>query len=120
MSEIRIIPQKFSFQKPNITDTFGNIKSPGIIITIELDAFRADRQAVKRDLASIFAEVLEYFEETEKDNRTSAQKFNEWIKTHPEEVGQFCLKHGKYASELMIGISPEVEALLKAEFLIPE
>lgn len=62
MSEVRIIPQKFSFQKPNITDAFGNIKSPGIIITIELDAFRADKQIVKKNLESIFTEVLGYFD----------------------------------------------------------
>lgn len=62
MSEVKIIPQKFSFQTPNLTDRFGNVKSSGISITIELDAFRADKNAVKKNLEFIFTEVLEYFD----------------------------------------------------------
>lgn len=62
MPEIRIIPQKFSFEKPSIVDSYGNTKSLGIRITIELDAFKADKQAVKKELKSFFTEVLGYFD----------------------------------------------------------
>ena len=66
MPEIKIIPQKFSFEKPSIIDARGNIKS-GIRITIELDAFKADRQMVKKNLEFMFAEVLDYFETDEEE-----------------------------------------------------
>ena len=67
MPEIKIIPQKFSFEKPSIIDARGNIKSSGIRITVELDAFKADRQVVKKNLEFMFAEVLEYFETDEEE-----------------------------------------------------
>lgn len=62
MTNLKIIPQKFLFEKPTIVNTKGETKSPGINITIEIDAFKADKEQIKKDLAAIFAEVLEYFE----------------------------------------------------------
>lgn len=62
MPEIKIIPQKFSFEKSSIIDARGNTKSSGMRITIELDAFKADKQIVKKNLEFMFAEVLEYFD----------------------------------------------------------
>lgn len=62
MANIKIIPQKFSFEKPTITNGKGENINPGINITIEIDAYWADKHQVKKDLAAIFAEVLEYFD----------------------------------------------------------
>lgn len=62
MTNIKIIPQKFSFEKPTITNGKGEIVSSGINITIEIDAYRADKTQLKKDLTAIFAEVLEYFD----------------------------------------------------------
>lgn len=62
MTNLKITPQKFSFEKPIITNAKGEIISHGINISIEIDAFKADKQLVKKDLTSIFAEVLEYFD----------------------------------------------------------
>lgn len=50
------------FEKPAITNGKGENISTGINITIEIDAYRADKHQVKKDLAAIFAEVLEYFD----------------------------------------------------------
>ncbi len=62
MTDLKIIPQKFSFEKPTITNANGEIIQYGINISIKIDAFKADKQQVKKGLASIFAEVLEYFD----------------------------------------------------------
>lgn len=62
MSNLKIIPQQFSFERPTIKDSKGAIKLPGINIVISIDAFQTDKQQLKKDLASIFAEVLEYFD----------------------------------------------------------
>lgn len=62
MTNLKIIPQKFSFEKPAITNGKGEIISHGINISIEIDAFKTDKEQIKKDLASIFAEVLEYFD----------------------------------------------------------
>lgn len=48
MANIKIIPQKFSFEKPTITNGKGENISPGINITIEIDAYSADKQQIKR------------------------------------------------------------------------
>ena len=58
---VKIIPQKFSFEKPTITNSKGEVISNGINITIQIDAFKANKEQIKKDLAAIFAEVLEYF-----------------------------------------------------------
>ncbi len=62
MTNLKIIPQKFSFEKPIITNANGETIQYGINVSIEIDAFKADKQQVKKDLESIFAEVLEYFD----------------------------------------------------------
>ncbi len=62
MTDLKIIPQKFSFEKPTITSANGEIIQYGINVSIEIDAFKANKQQIKKDLASIFAEVLEYFD----------------------------------------------------------
>ena len=62
MNTLNIIPQKFSFQRPAITTGKNEIISYGINVTVEIDAFKADKAQLKDDLTSIFAEVLEYFD----------------------------------------------------------
>lgn len=62
MSTLNIIPQKFSFQRPTMTTGTNEIISYGINVTIEIDAFKADKTQLKKDLNAIFAEVLEYFD----------------------------------------------------------
>lgn len=58
----KIIPQKFSFEKPTVTNGKGKIISHGINVSIDIDAFKADRTEIKKDLTAIFAEVIEYFD----------------------------------------------------------
>lgn len=62
MAKLKIIPQKFSFEKPTITNGKGEIISHGIHVSIDIEAFRADKAEIKKDLTAIFAEVLEYFD----------------------------------------------------------
>ncbi len=62
MTDLKIIPQKFSFEEPTITNANEEVIQYGINVSIEIDAFKADKQQVKQDLSSIFAEVLEYFD----------------------------------------------------------
>ncbi len=62
MTNLKIIPQKFSFEKPTITNANKEVIQYGINVSIEIDAFKADKQQVKKDLESIFTEVLEYFD----------------------------------------------------------
>lgn len=58
----KIISQKFLFEKPTITNRCGKIISHGITVTIDIDAFKADKSTIKKDLTAIFAEVTEYFD----------------------------------------------------------
>lgn len=60
--KLEIIPQKFTFEKSTITNGKGEIISHGISVTVDIDAFKADKTEIKKDLAAIFAEVLEYFD----------------------------------------------------------
>ena len=62
MATLKIIPQKFSFEKPTITNGNGETISYGINVSIDIDAFKANKTEIKKDLAAIFAEVLEYFD----------------------------------------------------------
>lgn len=62
MSDLSIIPQKFSFTKPAIYEGYGRLISPGMDVTIEIDAFQGDKKQIKDDLTSLFAEVLKYFD----------------------------------------------------------
>lgn len=62
MTKPTIIPQKFTFEKPTIKNATGKIVSHGISVTIDIDAFKADKAEIKKDLTAIFAEVLEYFD----------------------------------------------------------
>lgn len=62
MTNLKIVPQKFSFEKPTITNGKGETISYGMNVIIEIDAFKGDKEQIKKDLASIFAEVLEYFD----------------------------------------------------------
>lgn len=62
MTNPKIIPQKFSFEKPTLTNGKGEIISYGINVTIDIDAFKADKEEIKKDLTTIFTEVLEYFD----------------------------------------------------------
>lgn len=58
MAKLTIIPQKFSFGKPTIKNGKGETISHGISVTIDIDAFKADKTEIKKDLTAIFAEVL--------------------------------------------------------------
>lgn len=58
----KIVPQKFLFEKPTIINGKGEISSHGISVTIDIDAFKADKSRIKKDLTAIFADVLEYFD----------------------------------------------------------
>ena len=62
MTAIKIIPQKFSFEKPTVTNGNGETISYGINVSIDIDAYKADKSIIKKDLSAIFAEVLEYFD----------------------------------------------------------
>lgn len=62
MAKLTIIPQKFTFEKPTIKNGKGETISHGISVTIDIDAFKADKAEIKKDLTAIFAEVLEYFD----------------------------------------------------------
>lgn len=62
MTNLTIIPQKFSFEKPTITNGRGETISYGINVSIDIDAFKANKSDIKKDLTAIFAEVLEYFD----------------------------------------------------------
>ena len=62
MTKLTIIPQKFTFEKPTIKNGKGEIISHGISVTIDIDAFKADKAEIKKDLTAIFADVLEYFD----------------------------------------------------------
>ena len=61
-SNLSIVPQQFSFEKPTLTNGKGEVISHGINVSISIDAFQADKIQLKKDLAAIFAEVLEYFD----------------------------------------------------------
>ena len=39
MTNLKIVPQKFSFEKPTITNGKGEIISYGMNVSIEIDAF---------------------------------------------------------------------------------
>lgn len=62
MANPTIIPQKFTFEKPTITNATGKTISHGINVSIDIDAFKAEKSEIQKDLAAIFAEVLEYFD----------------------------------------------------------
>ena len=62
MATPKIIPQKFSFEKPTIKNGNGKVVSHGINVSIDIDAYKADKSAIKKELTAIFAEVLEYFD----------------------------------------------------------
>ncbi len=62
MVTLKIIPQKFSFEKPTLTNGKGEIISHGINVSIDIDSFQADKREIKKDLTAIFAEVLECFD----------------------------------------------------------
>lgn len=62
MAKLSIIPQQFSFNTPTITDARGDTIRPGLDVTIRVDTYKADKEQLKKDLAAIFAEVLEYFD----------------------------------------------------------
>lgn len=55
-------PQQFSFNTPTITDAKGDTIRPGLDVTIRIDTYKVSKEQLKKNLASIFDEVLEYFE----------------------------------------------------------
>lgn len=53
-SKLSIVPQQFSFEKPTLTNGKCEIVSPGLNLSISIDAFQADKVQLKKDLAAIF------------------------------------------------------------------
>lgn len=47
MAHLSIIPQKFSFTKTAIYEWYGRLISPGMNVTIEIDAFQGDKNKLK-------------------------------------------------------------------------
>lgn len=62
MATLKIIPQKFSFEKPTITNSNGEVISHVNSVTIDIDTFKANKAEIKKDLTTIFAKVLKYFD----------------------------------------------------------
>ncbi len=48
MTNLKIIPQKFSFEKPTITNAKGETIQYEINVSIEIDAFKASKQQIKK------------------------------------------------------------------------
>lgn len=47
MTNPTIIPQKFSFERPTITNGKSETISHGIYVTIDIDAFKTDKTEIK-------------------------------------------------------------------------
>ena len=62
MTNLTIIPQKFSIERATIKNGKGETISYGISVTINIDAFKVDKNRNQKWLNSYFAEVLEYFD----------------------------------------------------------
>lgn len=54
MAKLSIIPQQFSFNTPTVEDLKGNIIHPGLDVTIRIDAYKADKEQLIKDLTAIF------------------------------------------------------------------
>lgn len=54
MATLKIIPQKFLFEKPTITNGKGEVTSYGINVSIDIDAFKADKLEIKKGLGIYF------------------------------------------------------------------
>lgn len=66
MSKPQVTPQKFVFAEEG-TILYSNkpeneIEFPGLKVTVEIDAYKTNKNDLKEKLKSIFEEVLEYFD----------------------------------------------------------
>lgn len=55
-------PQQFLFSTPSIKSAQGDTIKPGLDVTIRIDTYKVNKEQLKKNLASIFDEVIEYFE----------------------------------------------------------
>ena len=55
-------PQQFLFSTPSIKGAQGDTIKPGLDVTIRIDTYKVNKEQLKKNLASIFDEVIEYFE----------------------------------------------------------
>ena len=62
MTKLLITPQQFLFSTPSITGAQGDTIKPGLDVTIRIDTYKVNKEQLKKNLASIFDEVLDYFE----------------------------------------------------------
>ena len=62
MTKLSITPQQFLFSTPSITSAQGDTIKPGLDVTIRIDTYKVNKEQLKKNLAAIFDEVLDYFE----------------------------------------------------------
>lgn len=66
MSKPQVTPQKFVFAEEGTVlcsnRPENDIEFPGLKVTVEIDAFKTNKNDLKEKLQSIFEEVLEYFD----------------------------------------------------------
>ena len=62
MTKLLIAPQQFLFSTPSITGAQGDTIKPGLDVTIRIDTYKVNKEQLKKNLAAIFNEVLDYFE----------------------------------------------------------
>lgn len=62
MTKLSITPQQFLFSTPSIKGAQGDTIKPGLDITIRIDTYKVNKEQLKKNLAAIFNEVLDYFE----------------------------------------------------------
>ena len=62
MTKLSITPQQFLFSTPSIKGAQGDTIKPGLDITIRIDTYKVNKEQLKKNLAAILNEVLDYFE----------------------------------------------------------
>lgn len=55
-------PQQFLFSTPSIKCAQGDTIKPGLDVTIRINTYKVNKEQLKKNFASIFDEVIEYFE----------------------------------------------------------
>ena len=62
MTKLSITPQQFLFSTPSIKSAQGDTIRPCLDVTIRIDTYKVSKEQLNKNFASIFDEVLEYFE----------------------------------------------------------
>lgn len=62
MTKLLITPQQFLFSTSSIKGAQGDTIKPGLDVTIRIDTYKVNKEQLKKNLAAIFNEVLDYFE----------------------------------------------------------